>query len=396
VITTTLDTDNGKLVLPHGQAYRILVLPDRADISLDVLKRLEKLISNGAVVIGRKPERTTSLKNYPEADREVKEISDKIWGDCDGQRIFSNKYGKGTIYWGKSAHEVLEELAVYPDFEVKGIDNHDLRLDFFHRKTAHEDIYFVSNSSQNKEKITGVFRVDPNLKPEIWDAETGLIQRDVKFTKVKNGLEIDMVMDPLASRFVIFRKKSSGSNDANLYHNLQFGFEENPKANTVSVIDISADWNIGFLPDGGGPKSLQLGNLVSWSDMEEEGARFYSGAATYTRDFMINKETLSSGKEAFVSFEDIQEMAQVFVNGNDCGVVWLPPYAARITPYLKEGKNTITVKVINTWNNRIVGDIRNPDKAPFTRTNARIRFNKNTPLLQSGLIGKAQIRFETK
>ncbi|WP_416171512.1 hypothetical protein [Algoriphagus boritolerans] len=30
------------------------MLPDREDISLEVLKRLEKLIFNGAVVIGKK------------------------------------------------------------------------------------------------------------------------------------------------------------------------------------------------------------------------------------------------------------------------------------------------------------------------------------------------------
>ncbi|WP_332914137.1 glycosylhydrolase-like jelly roll fold domain-containing protein [Algoriphagus boritolerans] len=89
-------------------------------------------------------------------------------------------------------------------------------------------------------------------------------------------------------------------------------------------------------------------------------------------------------------------MAQVFVNGNDCGIVWVPPYAARITPHLKTGTNSITVKVINTWNNRIVGDLRSPDKIPFTRTNAKIKFTENSPLLASGLIGKVEIVFVTK
>jgi len=396
VITTTLETANGKLVLPHGQSYKIMVLPDREDISLNVLKRLEKLIADGAVVIGRKPTRTTSLKNYPDADREVREIADKIWGDCDGKKVFSNRYGSGTVYWGQSVQEVLEELAVFPDFNVKGMDNNDLRIDFVHRQTADEEVYFISNSSQKKEKFTGVFRVDPNLKPEIWDAETGLIQRDVKFSSVRNGIQMELVMDPLASRFVVFRKKTTGKNDEELHYNLQFGIQEDQTAeNGNQPIDLSTEWVIAFDRAMGGPDFISLDKLVSWSDLTEEDARYYSGAATYSREFTINKENLSSKTEIFVTFEEIQEMAQVFVNGEDCGIVWLPPYTTRITPHLKEGLNTINVKVINTWNNRIVGDLRNPDKTPYTRTNAKIKFNADSPLLKSGLIGKAAIKFVT-
>lgn len=397
IITTTLAAENGNFVLPHGQSYKILVLPDRKDISLDVLKRLERLIYNGAVVIGRKPERSTSLKGYPAVDAEISEIADKIWGDCDGEKILSNKYGKGTIYWGKTVQEVLEELAIHPDFEVFGIDNHDMHIDFVHRETEQEDIFFLSNSSHKQEKITGVFRVDQDSKPEIWDAETGLIQREVNYTKVKNGLQLEMTLDPLGSRFVIFRKHTTGKNDEGLYYDLQEGLQDKLQSEKIhQSIDLSSQWTINFDPDWGGPKSLKVDKFVSWSDMEDEGASYYSGAADYTREFTIEEAALSQDVEAIVSFDDVQEMAQVFVNGKDCGIVWLPPYATQITPYLKVGTNTITVKVINTWNNRIVGDLRNPDKTSFTQTNAKSKFTKNSPLLPSGLLGKAEIKFLTK
>jgi hypothetical protein len=53
----------------------------------------------------------------------------------------------------------------------------------------------------------------------------------------------------------------------------------------------------------------------------------------------------------------------------------------------------LTVEVINTWNNRIVGDVRNPNQKPFTNTNAKARFNEKSPLLKSGLMGDAEILF---
>ena len=90
IITTSLTVENGNLVLPTGQPYRVMLLPDRDDISLEVLKSLEKLVSAGAILIGRKPERTTSLKNYPDCDAEVKSMAEKLWGNCDGEKIFSN------------------------------------------------------------------------------------------------------------------------------------------------------------------------------------------------------------------------------------------------------------------------------------------------------------------
>jgi len=391
VIRTRLNTENGQLVLPEGQTYKLLVLPDRKDISLEVLKRLEQLISNGAVVVGRKPERATSLKGYPDCDDEVKEMADTIWGAIDGESIFSNTYGKGTVYWGISTKEVLEELSIAPDFEVKGIDNHDLHIDFVHRQTEKVDIYFVSNSSEKQEKINIKFRVDGNSVPEIWDPASGMVQRDIKFSKVTGGIQVELVLHPLASRFVVFRKTASEGKDTGISTDLQFGFAKEKE--TARTMDISTQWSLGFNPDWGGPEVLQMEKLVSWTELEEEGAQFYSGTATYSRDFTVDDEMLSVGTEAFVAFEAVQEMAQVFVNGNDCGIAWLPPYTVRITPFLKAGSNTISVRVSNAWNNRIVGDVRNSDKKPYTRTNAKIKFSQDSPLLPSGLMGKSEIIF---
>ena len=122
------------------------------------------------------------------------------------------------------------------------------------------------------------------------------------------------------------------------------------------------------------------------------GVKYYSGSAIYEKDFSITNEALAAGTEAFVLFNDIQEMVRVNVNGNDCGVVWTPPYKVCITPYLKVGQNKITVQSINTWNNRIVGDLNNPSEK-YSNTNIKSKFKANSPLLKSGLIGKAEIQF---
>jgi len=44
------------------------------------------------------------------------------------------------------------------------------------------------------------------MVPELWDAETGLIQREVEYSKVENGISIELIMDPLASRFKLLNR----------------------------------------------------------------------------------------------------------------------------------------------------------------------------------------------
>ncbi len=391
IITTALQIENGKLTLPHGQSYRLMMIPDRKDMSVEVLKRLEQLIFEGATVIGPKPERATSLKNYPECDEQVKSIAEKIWGNCDGTTIKSNQYGKGTVHWGKSLKQVLDELQIPPDFDLKKIDNNDHRIDYIHRQTETEDIYFVSNSSEIEKHFTAVFRVDTNRIPEIWDAETGLVQREVSYSKTENGISLELVMDPLASRFVLFKIKSSGKNDAELKYDLQYGFPRTE--NNLISLDITSNWDIRFDTGMGGPEKYTMDQLMSWSDVELEGIKYYSGKATYTRTFSAPEKDLKKA-EVFVLFDDIQEMARVFINDNDCGIVWTPPYRANITPWLKPGNNTLRIEVINTWNNRIVGDVKNPGQTQYTISNIKnSKFTTKSTLLKSGLAGKAEIVF---
>lgn len=396
IITSQLKVKKRELVLPSGQAYKMMLIPDREEISLEVLKSLEKLVYDGAIIIGRKPQRATSLKNYPQCDSEVKAIADKMWGGCDSKTILSNSYGKGTVYWGKSVKEVLDERKIPPDLEVIGIDNMDQHIDYIHRKIESQDIYFLSNSNPDQEKVTCVFRVDKNMVPELWDAETELVQRKIEYSKAKNGISIDFVLDPLGSRFIVFRDKSSRKNDAGLSYDLQYGFNRKQKVEKIhKPIDISYNWNIKFNPDMGGPNSYHLDSLVSWSDVANEGIKYYSGSASYEKNFSVDEGALSNGTNVFVIFEDVQEMARVFMNGNDCGIVWTLPYKAEITKYLRVGQNHITVQVINTWNNRLVGDLRNPDKKQYTNTNIKSKFSAHGPLLKSGLIGKVEIFFSS-
>jgi hypothetical protein len=190
---------------------------------------------------------------------------------------------------------------------------------------------------------------------------------------------------------VIFKNGKSGKNDPGLKFNLQFANEHKARDN-AKIIDISNGWKVSFDQDMGGPESHQFTELLSWSEFDLDGIRYYSGKSVYTKKINIEKADLEKSEIIVLDFDNIQETARVLVNGNDCGILWNPPYQTDISAYLSEGENDISIELINTWNNRLVGDVRNPDQKQYTNTNIKNKF-VNGELLDSGIIGKAFIRF---
>jgi hypothetical protein len=59
---------------------------------------------------------------------------------------------------------------------------------------------------------------------------------------------------------------------------------------------------------------------------------------------------------------------------------------------VQPGENQLEIAVTNVWNNRIVGDLRDPSQPAIARTNLKSKFNPASPLLPSGLLGPVTLR----
>lgn len=381
VIIRDLEYRDGYLVLPHGQRYRVMLLPDEEAISLEVLEKIEALVEAGATIVGPKPLRATSLRNYPECDEQVKAIADRLW---NGEKK------QGQVIADKSLLQVLQGMDIHPDFGIEGIDNSDLHIDYIHRQTEDAEIYFISNSMERGESFSVTFRVDPSFHPQIWDPMTGQIQRKTDYEVVDGGIRMKLEMDPLSSRFVVFSGLRSQKNDPDLVQNLQFAENTSRLSGERQILDLSNDWLLSMDPKMGGPEAYELAELLDWTDLPDHRIKYYSGKATYSKTVELTAEDVAS-EEIWLEFENIQEMARVFVNDQEAGYCWTPPYRISLGALLKTGTNEIRVEVINTWNNRLVGDAVYPDQKQYTRSNLKSRFGANKPLLPSGIMGKAEL-----
>ena len=71
-------------------------------------------------------------------------------------------------------------------------------------------------------------------------------------------------------------------------------------------------------------------------------------------------------------------------------MLWKPPFRVAISAAARPGQNLLEVKITNLWPNRLIGDQLLPEEERFTRTNVK-KFNKDSPLLESGLLGPVKL-----
>jgi hypothetical protein len=364
-----LSVARGNITTKSGMSYRVLALDKYSKhMSLPVLRSLHKLVEEGAALAGEKPVGTPSLADDPV---EFKKLSDQLFGDGTGVVTL----GKGKVYAGQNAEAALNALNVIPDFDYKKPANGQ-PIFFVHRKLAGGDLYFLDNRGDSDAAIDASFRVTGKV-PELWYSETGKIA-PASFTIAGGYTTVPLHFEPWGTVFVVFRKPTKETS-----HIL-------PKPTETQLAAINGPWAVSFQSGRGAPSSISLDELIPWNTSTEKGVKYFSGTATYTKAIQVSKEWFQQGAKLWIDLGDVKNLAIVTVNGKELGTVWHTPYRVDATEALKPGVNQISIKVINAWVNRIIGDLQPGVTTKYTFT-AWNSYKADSPLLPSGLIGPVAI-----
>jgi hypothetical protein len=194
-----MSVKDGRIVLPSGMSYRLLVLPGEKTMSPAVLETIAKLVKAGATVVGPKPERSPGLSGYPACDAEVKRLADGLWS-------------KGVR--DQSPTEVLAAMNVKPDFVCT---NKAARLNYIHRAANGTDYYFVASPKTAGDEVDCTFRVSGKV-PELWHPDTGVIEKAPVYTEQDGCTTVTLRFDPAGSMFVVFRQPSVGDHAVAVRH----------------------------------------------------------------------------------------------------------------------------------------------------------------------------------
>jgi hypothetical protein len=617
VVLNRMSVKDGRITLPDGMSYRLLVLPQTGRMTPPLLRKIKELAQAGATIVGPPPQKSPSLSGYPECDSEIRALATQIWGEGDASQTAERRLGSGRVFGQREPEKVLGDMGIAPDFT----SSEPLR--YIHRRAEGTDIYFVANRTPRSISTTGSFRVAGKV-PELWWPDTGKLEQAAVFQEGDGRTGVGLTLGPSGSVFVIFRKPLasavaatrllhdgevvvSGQLNAKLQVRIEratygvpgdsdrtrdvrqkvqqkvdagersfqvlsladsddpaplkvktlvvdyviggnhytvkgqdsatvhltadgvglvvekarYGVLDDPKRtrdvreklqrlldagessfavarmaegddpalNIVKTLEVEytlngkrmsargtdpevielsplaaerelvaeihaidghklalqafksgkyevefgdgtrrefsaaeipeaqeviGPWSVRFAPGWGAPAQATFEKLASWSSNADPGIKYYSGTAVYSAAFELPRTLLKGDRRLYLDLGRVEVMAEVKVNGKGFPLMWKTPYRLDVTGAARAGRNTIEVKVVNLWPNRLIGDEqlpedseRNPDgtlkrwpqwlldgkPSPTGRFTFSMwhLWKKGDPLLDSGLLGPVKL-----
>jgi hypothetical protein len=259
------------------------------------------------------------------------------------------------------ASNLADTLAVAIDSDLE-ISPKATDIGFVHRRCVGGDIYFIANTGPQNRAFQIRARGSSGRYEE-WEATSGKV---VRAGSAADGIEV--ALHPYQATVIIMIDDEPVSQQER---------SRLPDPTTVEQsrrLMLDGPWQVAFGDEAAQP--VRLPHV--WEDQPPR--RHHSGAATYTTaceldDIPPETRVVIDFGDCSVSDTDaddradlvgpsyrvavtgpVGEIAQVRVNGIDCGVAWAPPYRVDITGAVRSGGNEIEITVRNTAANALVAD----------------------------------------
>ena len=200
VLLTRATVRDGRILLPNGASYRLLVMPATlSSMTPQLAARIRALVEQGAAILGPRPLHPMTLAGKAGGDRAFNEATEALWGGSpDGT---ARKVGRGTVFARGDVGAALRALKVAPDAQCR-TRSPDGQVAWLHRALSNAEMYFVANRQRRAETVTCTFRVG-SAAPALWDAETGAIARPALFETDRDVTTVTFDLSPAGATFIM-------------------------------------------------------------------------------------------------------------------------------------------------------------------------------------------------
>lgn len=364
-LLTRMDASDGKIILPDGVSYNMMILPRNGDITLNALQKIHHLVKNGAKVYGPKPGCSNSGRDVSKVS-EFQKLADELWGENPGTAGV-NHFGKGSMYWGFPLAEAINQADIIPDIQMESGNTKENKIYFAHRKLTDANIYFIDNHKDEMEDNVFTF-ASQGKYAQLWNPVTGerfalpIVKADDNTTSIR------LILHPRESYFVVIT-------DINEELSPIVWFDSSDERES-----IDGNWMVYFNEKAGGPGNVAFEKLSDWTANTDPNIKYYSGTAIYKRNISVN----AGNDRIYLDLKNPGFVAQVFVNSKDAGIAWCSPWILDITEFLVDGENDLEIHVANSLMNRMIYDASLKENERITYSYPMIA-KPNEELQPSGL-----------
>jgi len=355
--------ENGKLVF-GDMAYSTLLICQVKTIDPDTLNKILDYKRKGlnVVFIGEKPFLSPGFKDHKERDKEVKELSDRIFEsganfkeDPDQQLIGPHQ---GLSDWTK---RMVEECDIEKGISIQP---NDVSLFYNHRIYQETNVIFMVNSDRDR---TIELNLNINIQgKKIWRWCPESLNREI--LSENSSEDLVLKLSPLESALLIIDSEGEVDEEKNLKFIVNEEFE------------LKGNWKVEFKPHITHSEfKTELSDLEDLSKLD--AFQDFSGEISYTLNFdLLNKTytTIDPGK--------VYDIAEIFINGNHIGTRWWGKLPLSIPDnLLKDKGNTLIIKVHNRLYNYCASLNDNPVAERW------IEMNRDKTKLPTGLLGPVRL-----
>ena len=352
-------------VLHYGaRKYHTIFLINVASIEPSTAQKLYDFISAGGRIfcIESFPDKTPGWYDHAERDQEL-----LVWINrmktFPSRFILLQKPGKDFTKWFA---DIQEQFQIKPYVQIKESSPFVSQVRYQQKDM---EIFFFNNSNIDeafKSQVSFSKEITDKKQGWIWDPETGeryRIPPTSAGTRAGDSNNFLLELGPAESRLIIFDKTKSGKDWIPL-----------PKSG-IRTTRVS-NWKASCNHKNGTVQEFNFETMQDLKDIPQ--LQDFCGTVTYSSNLTISEDPLPG----FINLGKVHGIAELAINGQDCGVKWYGHRIFSVADKLKIGNNTIVIKIVTGVGNYLKS-LKDNRTAQYWTNEGR----RNQPLQPMGLLG---------
>jgi hypothetical protein len=345
--------------------YSDLFLVEVTSTTPETLAKLEEFVKGGGRVfcIGKYPEKSLGLKDYEARDKAIASAVERLKQYPDNFILLEKPSDGKYLEWYK---DVMEKYNLPHTLTISDPDRFLLQNQYITDDGSDVFLFMNAHMSEAKETdITFPKSVTAGHHAWLYDPATG---KRYTLPVDKTG-KMHFRFGPSETYLFVFNKMGGS---APVWSRLPLSGDD--------AVKVEGSWDVKMhhsYPDTTWTASLD--SLVDFKEMKDTAYKNFMGDVTYTKTV-----TLSGKLPKYLNLGKVADICEVSVNGKPLGVKWFGERVYDVAGALKQGDNTIEVKVTTLMGNYI-------QTLKDSKVAQRYILKRNQPYVSAGLIGPVQL-----